>query len=193
MEKKRNKYSIRKFAVGASSILIGSLLFLNVGTVEAAEENNQSEADAQVQNGNHLGDDEHQNLVNDNTNTPVNDDETQVNDEKINQATHTSLHKDQQNSKNNVNDSTDKVKEQKASEIDPEFNATDKAKEQEESEIDPEFNATDKVKEQKASEVDPEFNATDKAKEQEASEVDPEFNATDKAKEQEASEVDPEF
>ena len=193
MEKKRNKYSIRKFAVGASSILIGSLLFLNVGTVEAAEENNQSEADAQVQNGNHLGDDEHQNLVNDNTNTPVNDDETQVNDEKINQATHTSLHKDQQNSKNNVNDSTDKVKEQKASEIDPEFNATDKAKEQEESEIDPEFNATDKVKEQKASEVDPEFNATDKAKEQEASEVDPEFNATDKAKEQEESEIDPEF
>ncbi|MGW7907435.1 YSIRK-targeted triacylglycerol lipase [Staphylococcus pseudoxylosus] len=193
MEKKRNKYSIRKFAVGASSILIGSLLFLNVGTVEAAEENNQSEADAQVQNGNHLGDDEHQNLVNDNTNTPVNDDETQVNDEKINQATHTSLHKDQQNSENNVNDSTDKVKEQKASEIDPEFNATDKVKEQEASEIDPEFNATDKVKEQKESEVDPEFNATDKAKEQKASEVDPEFNATDKAKEQKASEVDPEF
>ncbi|PTI44550.1 lipase [Staphylococcus xylosus] len=193
MEKKRNKYSIRKFAVGASSILIGSLLFLNVGTVEAAEENNQSEADAQVQNGNHLGDDEHQNLVNDNTNTPVNDDETQVNDEKINQATHTSLHKDQQNSENNVNDSTDKVKEQKASEIDPEFNATDKVKEQEASEIDPEFNATDKAKEQKASEVDPEFNATDKAKEQKASEVDPEFNATDKAKEQKASEVDPEF
>lgn len=95
MEKKRNKYSIRKFAVGASSILIGSLLFLNVGTVEAAEENNQSEADAQVQNGNHLGGEEHQNLVNDNTNTPVNDDKTQVNDEKVNQATHTSLHKDQ--------------------------------------------------------------------------------------------------
>ncbi|MBM2659418.1 YSIRK-type signal peptide-containing protein, partial [Staphylococcus pseudoxylosus] len=130
MEKKRNKYSIRKFAVGASSILIGSLLFLNVGTVEAAEENNQSEADAQVQNGNHLGDEEHQNLVNDNTNTPVNDDKTQVNDEKVNQATHTSLHKDQQNSKNNVSDSTDKVKEQEASEVDPEFNAKDKVKEQ---------------------------------------------------------------
>ncbi|RQM84449.1 lipase [Staphylococcus xylosus] len=193
MEKKRNKYSIRKFAVGASSILIGSLLFLNVGTVEAAEENNQSEADAQVQNGNHLGDEEHQNLVNDNTNTPVNDDKTQVNDEKVNQATHTSLHKDQQNSKNNVNDSTDKVKEQEASEVDPEFNAKDKVKEQKGLEVDPEFNAVDKVKEQKGLEVDPEFNAVDKVKEQEASEVDPEFNAKDKVKEQEGPEVDPEF
>ncbi|MGW7777910.1 YSIRK-type signal peptide-containing protein, partial [Staphylococcus xylosus] len=118
MENKRNKYSIRKFAVGASSILIGSLLFLNVETVKAAEENNQSEANTQVQSGNHLGDDEHQNLVNDNINTPVNDDKTQVNDEKDNQATHTSLHKDQQDTHTKVNDSTDKV--------DPEFNAKDK-------------------------------------------------------------------
>ncbi|MDO5659954.1 MAG: YSIRK-type signal peptide-containing protein, partial [Staphylococcus xylosus] len=132
MENKRNKYSIRKFAVGASSILIGSLLFLNVETVKAAEENNQSEVDTQVQSGNHLGDDEHQNLVNDNTNTPVNDDKTQVNDEKDNQATHTSLHKDQQDTNTKVNDSTDKV--------DPEFNEADKVKEQDQSEVDPEFN-----------------------------------------------------
>ncbi|MRF38586.1 YSIRK-type signal peptide-containing protein, partial [Staphylococcus sp. KY49P] len=125
MEKKRNKYSIRKFTVGASSILIGSLLFLNIGTVEAAEENNQSEADAQVQNGNHLGDDEHQNLVNDKTNTPVNDDKTQVNDEKLNPPTHTSLHKDQQNTKNKVNDSTSKVKEQEESKVDSGFNSND--------------------------------------------------------------------
>ncbi|WP_440868031.1 YSIRK-type signal peptide-containing protein, partial [Staphylococcus shinii] len=124
MEKKRNKYSIRKFAVGASSILIGSLLFLNIGTVQAAEENKQNEAGTQVESsGNHLGDDEHQNLVNDNTNTPVNDDKTQMNDEKDNQATHTSLHKDQQNAENKVNDSKGKVKEQEKTEVDPEFNA----------------------------------------------------------------------
>ncbi|MEB7831055.1 YSIRK-targeted triacylglycerol lipase [Staphylococcus xylosus] len=203
MENKRNKYSIRKFAVGASSILIGSLLFLNVETVKAAEENNQSEVDTQVQSGNHLGDDEHQNLVNDNTNTPVNDDKTQVNDEKDNQATHTSLHKDQQDTNTKVNDSTDKVdpefneadkvKEQDQSEVDPEFNEADKAKEQNQSEVDPEFNAKDKAKEQDQSEVDPEFNAKDKVKEQDQSEVDPEFNAKDKAKEQDQSEVDPEY
>ncbi|MFQ3879033.1 YSIRK-type signal peptide-containing protein [Staphylococcus xylosus] len=203
MENKRNKYSIRKFAVGASSILIGSLLFLNVETVKAAEENNQSEVDTQVQSGNHLGDDEHQNLVNDNTNTPVNDDKTQVNDEKDNQATHTSLHKDQQDTNTKVNDSTDKVdpefneadkdKEQDQAEVDPEFNAKDKAKEQDQSEVDPEYNAKDKAKEQDQSEVDPEYNAKDKVKEQDQSEVDPEYNAKDKAKEQDQSEVDPEF
>ncbi|MBF0813845.1 YSIRK-type signal peptide-containing protein [Staphylococcus saprophyticus] len=193
MEKKRNKYSIRKFTVGASSILIGSLLFLNIGTVEAAEENNQSEADAQVQNGNHLGDDEHQNLVNDKTNTPVNDDKTQVNDEKLNPPTHTSLHKDQQNTKNKVNDSTSKVKEQEESEVDPEFNSNDKVKKQEESEVDPGFNSNDKVKKQEESEVDPEFNSEDKVKEQKESEVDPGFNSNDKVKKQEESEVDPEF
>ncbi|MGW7910423.1 YSIRK-targeted triacylglycerol lipase [Staphylococcus xylosus] len=203
MENKRNKYSIRKFAVGASSILIGSLLFLNVETVKAAEENNQSEANTQVQSGNHLGDDEHQNLVNDNINTPVNDDKTQVNDEKDNQATHTSLHKDQQDTHTKVNDSTDKVdpefnakdkvKEQDQAEVDPEFNAKDKVKEQDQSEVDPEFNAKDKVKEQDQAEVDPEFNAKDKVKEQDQSEVDPEFNAKDKVKEQDQAEVDPEF
>ncbi|WP_440857490.1 YSIRK-targeted triacylglycerol lipase [Staphylococcus shinii] len=194
MEKKRNKYSIRKFAVGASSILIGSLLFLNIGTVQAAEENKQNEAGTQVESsGNHLGDDEHQNLVNDNTNTPVNDDKTQMNDEKDNQATHTSLHKDQQNAENKVNDSKGKVKEQEKTEVDPEFNARDKEKEQEKTEVDPEFNARDKEKEQEKTEVNPEFNAKDKEKEQEKTEVDPEFNAKDKEKEQEKAEIDPEF
>ncbi|WP_436951807.1 YSIRK-targeted triacylglycerol lipase [Staphylococcus shinii] len=194
MEKKRNKYSIRKFAAGASSILIGSLLFLNIGTVQAAEENKQNEAGTQVESsGNHLGDDEHQNLVNDNTNTPVNDDKTQMNDEKDNQATHTSLHKDQQNAENKVNDSKGKVKEQEKTEVDPEFNEKDKVKEQEKTEVDPELNAIDKVKEQEKTEVDLEFNAKDKVNEQEESKIDPEFNAKDKAKEQEKTEVDPEF
>ncbi|WP_436961988.1 YSIRK-targeted triacylglycerol lipase [Staphylococcus shinii] len=194
MEKKRNKYSIRKFAVGASSILIGSLLFLNIGTVQAAEENKQNEAGTQVESsGNHLGDDEHQNLVNDNTNTPVNDDKTQMNDEKDNQATHTSLHKDQQNAENKVNDSKGKVKEQEKTEVDPEFNARDKEKEQEKTEVNPEFNARDKEKEQEETEVDPEFNAKDKEKEQEKTEVDPEFNAKDKEKEQEKTGVDSEL
>lgn len=43
MDKRQNKYSIRKFTFGASSILIGSLLFLGVGTAQAAEEDHHTE------------------------------------------------------------------------------------------------------------------------------------------------------
>ena len=46
MEKKQNKYSIRKFSVGASSILIGALIFLGAGTAQAAEEEGQQQVDA---------------------------------------------------------------------------------------------------------------------------------------------------
>ncbi|MCP8713631.1 YSIRK-type signal peptide-containing protein [Staphylococcus arlettae] len=35
--KKVQKYSIRKYSVGAASILIGTLLFLNPSTAEAQE------------------------------------------------------------------------------------------------------------------------------------------------------------
>ncbi len=37
MMKSQNKYSIRKFSVGASSILIATLLFLSGGQAQAAE------------------------------------------------------------------------------------------------------------------------------------------------------------
>ena len=40
MEQK-NKYSIRKFTFGASSILIGSLLFIGVDNAQAAETENK--------------------------------------------------------------------------------------------------------------------------------------------------------
>ncbi len=38
MMKSQNKYSIRKFSVGASSILIATLLFLSGGQAQAALE-----------------------------------------------------------------------------------------------------------------------------------------------------------
>lgn len=41
MKQRRNKYSIRKFSVGASSILIASLLFLGGGSAHAAEKAEQ--------------------------------------------------------------------------------------------------------------------------------------------------------
>ena len=43
MDKRQNNYSIRKFTFGASSILIGSLLFLGVGTAQATEEDHHTE------------------------------------------------------------------------------------------------------------------------------------------------------
>lgn len=37
MKENKNRYSIRKYSVGASSILIATLLFLGAGNVQAAE------------------------------------------------------------------------------------------------------------------------------------------------------------
>ena len=38
MKTRQNKYSIRKFSVGASSILIAALLFMGGGSAQAAEQ-----------------------------------------------------------------------------------------------------------------------------------------------------------
>ncbi|WP_235318578.1 YSIRK-type signal peptide-containing protein [Staphylococcus carnosus] len=37
LEKRENKYSIRKFAIGTSSILVASLFFIGSGGADAAE------------------------------------------------------------------------------------------------------------------------------------------------------------
>ncbi|MDK7301216.1 YSIRK-type signal peptide-containing protein, partial [Staphylococcus hominis] len=37
MKKSENRYSIRKFSVGASSILVATLLFMGGGAAQAAE------------------------------------------------------------------------------------------------------------------------------------------------------------
>ena len=82
MDKRQNKYSIRKFTFGASSILIGSLLFLGVGTAQAAEEDHHTETKVQQLNGNQLGNDKQEKLVNETSAIPVENDHTQANDEK---------------------------------------------------------------------------------------------------------------
>lgn len=41
MKTRQNKYSIRKFSVGASSILIAALLFMGGGSAQAAEQNQE--------------------------------------------------------------------------------------------------------------------------------------------------------
>ncbi|WP_443732064.1 YSIRK-type signal peptide-containing protein [Staphylococcus saprophyticus] len=71
MDKRQNKYSIRKFTFGASSILIGSLLFLGVGTAQAAEEDHHTETKVQQLNGNQLGNDKQEKLVNETLAIPI--------------------------------------------------------------------------------------------------------------------------
>lgn len=39
MKNKKNSYSIRKLSVGASSIIVASMLFIGGGSVHAAESN----------------------------------------------------------------------------------------------------------------------------------------------------------
>ena len=41
MKNRENKYSIRKFSVGTSSILIAALLFIGGGSAQAAENQDQ--------------------------------------------------------------------------------------------------------------------------------------------------------
>ena len=43
MKTRQNKYSIRKFSVGASSILIAALLFMGGGSAQAAEQQQDKE------------------------------------------------------------------------------------------------------------------------------------------------------
>ncbi|PHK49023.1 YSIRK-targeted triacylglycerol lipase [Staphylococcus edaphicus] len=196
MDKQQNKYSIRKFTFGASSILIGSLLFLGVGTAQAAEEDHQTDTKAQQLNGNQLGNDNQEKLVNEAPATPTENDNAQTKDE--NNTKNLSLHNEQQSSQANGVDegntvdpeynAKDKAEQEKEA-VDPEYNAKDKA-EQEKEAVDPEYNAKDKAEQEKET-VDPEYNAKDKA-EQEKEAVDPEYNAKDKA-EQEKEAVDPEY
>lgn len=55
MKTRQNKYSIRKFSVGASSILIAALLFMGGGSAQAAEQN-QEQGDPEKATAQSIGD-----------------------------------------------------------------------------------------------------------------------------------------
>ncbi|PTL16312.1 lipase [Staphylococcus gallinarum] len=200
MEKKQNKYSIRKFSVGASSILIGALLFLGAGTAQAAEEEGQQQVDAT------------QSKQEVNTNTSLSDESNQNNTQAINQenskdaTTESSSQKDVHNAQDVATES-----DLTTNDVDPKYNEQDKAdtatKDQQaeettkdtqeqtkstESPVDPEYNEQDKVdtatKDQQAEETSKE----DQTKSTE-SPVDPKYNEQDKAdtatKDQQAEET----
>ncbi|MCD8899386.1 YSIRK-type signal peptide-containing protein [Staphylococcus gallinarum] len=197
MEKKQNKYSIRKFSVGASSILIGALLFLGAGTAQAAEEE-QQQVDAT------------QSKQEVNTNTSLSDESNQNNTQDINQVnskdttTESSSQKDVHNAQDVATES-----DLTTNDVNPKYNEQDKAdtatKDQQtegttkedqtkstESPVDPEYNEQDKVdtatKDQQAEETTKE----DQTKSTE-SPVDPEYNEQDKVdtatKDQQAEET----
>ncbi|WP_147041549.1 YSIRK-type signal peptide-containing protein, partial [Staphylococcus gallinarum] len=115
MEKKQNKYSIRKFSVGASSILIGALLFLGAGTAQAAEEE-QQQVDAT------------QSKQEVNTNTSLSDESNQNNTQDINQenskdaTTKSSSQKDVHNAQDVATES-----DLTTNDVNPKYNEQDKA------------------------------------------------------------------
>jgi triacylglycerol lipase len=188
MEKKQNKYSIRKFSIGASSILIGALLFLGAGTAQAAEEEGQQQVDATPSK---------QEV---NTNTSLSDESNQNNTQAINQenskdaTTESSSQKDVHNAQDVATES-----DLTTNDVNPKYNEQDKAdtatKDQQtegtskedqtkstESLVDPEYNEQDKVdtatKDQQAEETTKDTQEQTKSTE---SPVDSEYNEQDKA------------
>ncbi|MCQ9288367.1 YSIRK-type signal peptide-containing protein [Staphylococcus gallinarum] len=188
MEKKQNKYSIRKFSIGASSILIGALLFLGAGTAQAAEEEGQQQVDAT------------QSKQEVNTNTSLSDESNQNNTQAINQenskdaTTESSSQKDVHNAQDVATES-----DLTTNDVNPKYNEQDKAdtaiKDQQaeetskedqtkstESLVDPEYNEQDKVdtatKDQQAEETTKDTQEQTKSTE---SPVDSEYNEQDKA------------
>ncbi|PTK88681.1 YSIRK-targeted triacylglycerol lipase [Staphylococcus gallinarum] len=186
MEKKQNKYSIRKFSVGASSILIGALLFLGAGTAQAAEEEGQQQVDAT------------QSKQEVNTNTSLSDESNQNNTQAINQenskdaTTESSSQKDVHNAQDVATES-----DLTNNDVNPKYNEQDKAdtatKDQQaeetskedqtkstESPVDPEYNEQDKAD---TATKDPQAEETSKEDQTKSTEspVDPEYNEQDKA------------
>ncbi|RIP07039.1 YSIRK-type signal peptide-containing protein [Staphylococcus gallinarum] len=200
MEKKQNKYSIRKFSVGASSILIGALLFLGAGTAQAAKEEGQQQVDA-TQSEQEV-----------NTNTSLSDESNQNNTQAINQenskdaTTESSSQKDVHNAQDvatesdlTTNDVNPKYNEQDKADTatkDPQAEETTKDTQEQtkstESPVDPEYNEQDKAD---TATKDPQAEETSKEDQTKSTEspVDPEYNEQDKAdtatKDQQAEET----
>ena len=197
MEKKQNKYSIRKFSVGASSILIGSLLFLGSGTAQASEENSQQNDVAQstqeVKGSNFVTDDANQNKQSNQGNSETEDVTTEPTKAK-------QLHNAQSSSTvvdsvkgMETNQNIKISKENNKEDVDLENNEQAKAKSEEKAEVDPQYNEQSEAKPEEKAEVDPQYNEQAKAKPEEKVEVDPQYNEQFKGKLEEKTKVDSQY
>ena len=205
MEPRKNKYSIRKFTFGASSILIGSLLLIGIdNSVQAAETNSQmSEIERQndkdniegIKSSGATGDAQSHILVNE-KNGLKNDEQT---------SSEHSLHNDKTNVElEDVGEGTlnkeapeynenDRNKTKASNEVDPEYNENDKTKTEPSNEVGLKNNENERNKTEASNEVDPEYNESDKTKTEPSNEVSPENNKNDKNKTEASDEVDPEY
>ncbi|MCD8892510.1 YSIRK-type signal peptide-containing protein [Staphylococcus nepalensis] len=205
MEPRKNKYSIRKFTFGASSILIGSLLLIGIdNSVQAAETNNQmSEIERQndkdniegIKSSGATGDAQSHILVNE-KNGLKNDEQTSSEHSLHNEKTNVELEDVGEGTLNKeapeYNES-DKTKTEPSNEVGPENNKNDKNKTKSSNEVDPEYNENDENKTEALDEAAPEYNENDKNKTKSSNEVDPEYNENDENKTEALDEAAPEY
>lgn len=98
MKNRENKYSIRKFSVGTSSILIAALLFIGGGSAQAAENQDKENVDSEAQQAQSIGEQQGNDVKNEQTNQSSElkkqNDSVEAQNDNQQDATPTSLHKE---------------------------------------------------------------------------------------------------
>ena len=98
MKNRENKYSIRKFSVGTSSILIAALLFIGGGSAQAAENQDKGNVDSEAQQAQSIGEQQGNDVKNEQTNQSSElkkqNDSVEAQNDNQQDATPTSLHKE---------------------------------------------------------------------------------------------------
>lgn len=212
MKNRENKYSIRKFSVGTSSILIAALLFIGGGSAQAAENQDKGNVDSEAQQAQSIGEQQGNDVKNEQTNQSSElkerNDSVETQNDNQQDATPTSLHKETsekdttQTSQDNTEEKQTKdatvETEQSADQVQQDVKTTkektteDQATKSVEKSDATTPNQKDKAdgKATKEETPTPSPKAQDKASSTQTHQhdVDPEFNSKHKA-----SQVDPEF
>lgn len=212
MKNRENKYSIRKFSVGTSSILIAALLFIGGGSAQAAENQDKGNVDSEAQQAQSIGEQQGNDVKNEQTNQSSElkerNDSVEAQNDNQQDATPTSLHKETsekdttQTSQDNTEEKQTKdatvETEQSADQVQQDVKTTkektteDQATKSVEKSDATTPNQKDKAdgKATKEETPTPSPKAQDKASSTQTDQhdVDPEFNSKHKA-----SQVDPEF
>lgn len=212
MKNRENKYSIRKFSVGTSSILIAALLFIGGGSAQAAENQDKGNVDSEAQQAQSIGEQQGNDVKNEQTNQSSElkerNDSVEAQNDNQQDATPTSLHKETsekdttQTSQDNTEEKQTKdatvETEQSANQVQQDVKTTkektteDQATKSVEKSDATTPNQKDKAdgKATKEETPTPSPKAQDKASSTQTHQhdVDPEFNSKHKA-----SQVDPEF